>query len=203
MQKNWGVILALVLTVSCKEEKKEMPEAIAQIPAEEPVIKKYGFNFEEFNVLKDTIKNGDSFGKLMLQNHVDYPKIVKIAQDYKDTFDVKKIKVGKPYLILKSKDTLEKAQIFIYENDRINYTVVDLRDSVRAYTNKKKVKYIQREVAGVVKNNLSESLDTLGVDFAVTINLSEIYAWTIDFFRLEKGNKFKILYKERYINDTL
>ncbi|WP_350286538.1 peptidoglycan DD-metalloendopeptidase family protein [uncultured Croceitalea sp.] len=203
MQKYWGVILALLLTVSCKEEKKEMPEAIAQVPLEKPIIKKYGFNFEEFNILKDTIKNGDSFGKLMLQNHVDYPKIVKIAEDYKDTFDVKRIKVGKPYLILKSKDTLEKAQIFIYENDRINYTVVDLRDSVRAYTSKKKVKYVQREVAGVVKNNLSESLDTLGVDFAVTINLSEIYAWTIDFFKLEKGDKFKILYKERYINDTL
>ena len=116
---------------------------------------------------------------------------------------MKRIKIGKPYVILKSKDTAKTTQFFIYENDRINYTVVDFRDTVQAYTSKKKIKYVQREVAGVIKNNLSESLDTLGVDYAVTISLSEIYAWTIDFFSLEKGDKFKILYKERYINDSI
>jgi murein DD-endopeptidase MepM/ murein hydrolase activator NlpD len=203
MYKFWGAVLIIIGLVSCKEEKQVVLEDTAQMEVEEPVITKYGFNFEEFIVERDTIRNGDSFGELMLKNHVDYPKITKIAQEYKDTFDVKRIKVGKPYIILKSKDTLEQAQVFIYENDRINYTVVDLRDSVQAYTNKKKVKYLQREVAGVIENHLSGALDSLGVDYAVTINLSEIYAWTVDFFKLEKGDKFKIIYKERYISDTL
>lgn len=203
MQKYWGIILALVVFVSCKQEQKIESKEIAQIQVQKPIAKTYGFNFKNFDVLRDTIKNGDSFGKLMLQNHVDYPKIVKIAEEYKDTFDVKRIKVGKPYVILKAKDTTEKAQVFIYENDRINYTVVDLRDSVQAYTSKKKVKYVQREIAGVIKNSLSIDMDSLGVDYNVTLNLADIYAWTIDFFRLEKGDEFKIIYDERYINDSI
>jgi len=154
-------------------------------------------------VYKDTVKNGDSFGELMLQNHVEYPKIYKISQEYKDTFDVRKIRVGKPYTILKSKDTLEAAQVFIYENDRINFTVVDLRDSVVAYTDKRKVKYVERVASGIIKSSLSEAILDQGIDYNVTNNLSEVYAWTIDFFRLQKGDKFKVIYKEKYINDSI
>ena len=129
--------------------------------------------------------------------------IAKIAEEYNDPFHVNRIKIGNPYTILKSKDSAEAAQIFIYENDRINYTVVDLRDSVRAYKSKQAVTFRQREVSGIINSALSMTLDSLGVDYLVTINLSEIYAWTIDFFKLEKGDRFKILFKERYINDSI
>lgn len=204
MHKYWGAMLALIVLFSCKTEQNGNIEEIAQLPSiEKPVPKSYGFNLNKFTVLRDTIRRGDSFGELMIAHKVDYPKIIKVAEEFKDTFDVKRVKVGKPYVILKTKDTTETTQFFIYENDRINYTVVDLRDTVTAYTNRKEIKYVQRKIAGVIKNNLSESLDTLGVDYAVTISLSEIYAWTIDFFSLEKGDKFKIIYKERYINDSI
>src|SRR5690606_37586141 len=103
----------------------------------------------------------------------------------------------------KSKDTSDVAKVFIYQNDKINYTVVDLRDSVVAYKSKRKVKLVEREVGGIIDNNLSVTMDNLGVDYSVTIGLSEIYAWTIDFFKLEKGDKFKVIFDERYINDSI
>lgn len=203
MRKYWGAILALLLYVSCGEDKKIAENSTSEEKIIPPVETQFGFNLDDFNVVKDTIKWGDSFGELMLKNHVDYPKIVTLSENFKDTFDVRKIKVGKPYFILKSKDTLEKAEVFIYQNDKINYTVVDLRDSVLAYKGQKNVSYREREVGGTIKNSLSMDLDSLGVDYGVTINLSEIYAWTIDFFRLEKGDKFKIIYDEKYISDSI
>ena len=205
MRKYWGIILASTIIVSCGEDKNnEIGHTPLKItPIEEPVVTHFGFNLQDFNVQADTVKRGDSFGELMIQNNVDYPKIAKISEDFKDTFDVRKIRIGKPYLILKSKDTLEKAQVFIYENDPINYTVIDFRDSVLAYRSKKKVKYVEREAAGVIETSLSEAILDQGIDYNVTNNLSEIYAWTIDFFRLQKGDKFKVIYKEKYINDTI
>ncbi len=203
MRKYWGSILAALLTLACEPDKKVVDSISIPAPVEKPVVTHYGFNLENYDVVKDTIRWGDSFGELMLKNHVDYPKIVTISENFRDTFDVRKIKVGKPYLILKSKDSLQKAQVFIYQNDKINYTVVDLRDSVLAYKGKKNVKFLEREVAGVIKNSLSMTLDSLGVDYSVTINLSEIYAWTIDFFKLDAGDKFKIIYDEKFINDTI
>ncbi|OQD44395.1 peptidoglycan DD-metalloendopeptidase family protein [Croceivirga radicis] len=203
MYKYWATVLAIVLLIACKADKKEVETTAFEEPEEIPIKRPYGFNFDEFNVVEDTIRSGDSFGELMLKNHVDYPKIYTVTEKYKDTFDVRRIMVGKPYLILKSKDTLEKAEVFIYQNDRINYTVVDLRDSVKAYTGKKPVRFVEREVAGTINSSLSQTLDSLGVDYVMTIKLSEVYAWTIDFFRLDAGDKFKIIYDERYINDTL
>ena len=120
---------------------------------EKPIVKHFGFDLDEFEVQLDTVKRGDSFGELMLHHKVDYPKIAKITQEYRDTFDVRRIRVGKPYVILKSKDTSATAQVFIYENDAINYTVVDLRDSVKAYKERKQVKYIEREVSGVIETS--------------------------------------------------
>lgn len=204
MYKYWGAIFLICLLFSCKEDKvaQESKKEIKTI-AEEVIVKKYGFNLDNFIVAYDTVRNGDSFGELMIQNKVEYPKIYKVSQELKDTFDVRKIQVGKPYVILKSKDTTETAQVFIYENNRINYTVVDLRDSVSAYTSKKEVKYVQREASGIIETSLSEAILAQGIDYNVTNNLSEVYAWTIDFFRLQKGDKFKVIYKEKFINDSV
>ncbi|MGB5385858.1 MAG: peptidoglycan DD-metalloendopeptidase family protein [Eudoraea sp.] len=206
MYKYWGTFLLLSIFISCKQVKTDKDVNNVEdivISNELTTDKQYGFNLEDFLVVRDTVKRGDSFGELMIQNKVDYPKIAKVSEEYRDTFDVRKIRVGKPYLILKSKDTTEAAQVFIYQNDLINYTVVDFRDSVLAYKDRKQVKYVQKEAAGIIKTSLSEAILDQGIDYNVTNDLSEIYAWTIDFFRLQKGDKFKVIYKEKYINDTI
>lgn len=197
-------IISSLFLFSCgdKNKTKEKVEKVEVI--EKPVIiEAYGFNVADFEIVRDTVRNGDSFGELMLQNKVDYQKIFKVSTELKDTFDVRKIQIGKPYAILKSKDTTQTTQYFVYENDRINYTVVDLRDSVAAYRSKKNVKYVERVASGVITSNLSTAINEQGIDYMVTNNLSEIYAWSIDFFRLQKGDKFKVIYKEKYINDSI
>ncbi|WP_228236436.1 M23 family metallopeptidase [Allomuricauda sp. M10] len=203
MQKFIGAILALIVLVSCNQTKEPVEDVANVEVIEKPPVLHYGFNLDEYNVVHDTVRNGDSFGELMLKNKVDYPKIAAISENFKDTFDVRKINVGRPYIILKSKDTSEVAKVFIYQNDKINYTVFDLRDSVVAYKSKRKVKLVEREVGGIINNSLSVTMDDLGVDYSVTIGLSEIYAWSIDFFKLEKGDKFKVIFDERYINDSI
>ncbi|NND14966.1 MAG: peptidoglycan DD-metalloendopeptidase family protein [Eudoraea sp.] len=203
MRINRGFVCFILLLIGCKEDKPLPVELTSQTLPEEIIDEQYGFNLNDYEVVSDTIRYGDSFGELMLKNHADYPKILTITENYKDTFDVRKIRVGKPYVILKNKDSLPKAEVFIYENDRINYTVVDLRDSAVAYTNKKKVKYVEREASGVIETSLSDAILEQDIDYYITHELSEIYAWTIDFFRLQKGDKFKVIYKERYINDSL
>ncbi|WP_291963646.1 peptidoglycan DD-metalloendopeptidase family protein [Maribacter sp.] len=205
MQKYWGVLLALTVIASCKDagsEKKDIAQNLKVVKAPE-VNERFGFNLDEFNVKLDTVRYGDSFGELMQDNKVDYPKVLAVSENFKDSFDVRKIRVGKPYAILQSKDTTAQAQVFIYENDPINYTVIDLRDSVKVYRDKNKVKFVQREVSGVIESSLSEAILEQGVDYNVTHNLANVYAWTIDFSRLQKNDKFKIIYNEKFINDTV
>jgi len=202
MRLYWGMVLISLGFLSCGGSNSEKTTLNTDTPTVEKKVAKpamaYGFNLDEFEVITDTIRSGDSFGELMLENKVDYPKIYELTQHYKDTFDVKRIRVGKPYMILKSKDTTQGAQVFIYEQDPINYTVVDFRDSVVAYKKQRQVTFVQKEASGVIPDggSLSNVIVEQGLDYYLTYDLSQIYAWTIDFFKLNPGDKFKIIYQE-------
>lgn len=209
MRLYWGIVLISLGFVSCGDSTSEKTTQNTDIPvvsemAKQPVTA-FGFNLNEFKVVTDTVRSGDSFGELMLENKVAYPKIHQLTERFKDTFDVRRIRVGKPYMILKSRDTSEVAQVFIYEQDPINYTVVDFRDSVIAYKDQRKVTFVQKEASGVIPNggSLSNVIVEQGLDYYLTYDLSQIYAWTIDFFKLNPGDKFKIIYQEKYINDSI
>ncbi|MCV6629524.1 MAG: peptidoglycan DD-metalloendopeptidase family protein [Flavobacteriaceae bacterium] len=196
-----GIVL-LLFGVSCKE-KQEEKQQVAPLEPEIVKIYEYGFDVSEFFIEKDTVQKNQSFGEIMLNHRVSYPTIYRIAEEFKDTFDVRRIRVGKPYTVFKSKDSLEQARILVYENTKEHYTVFDMRDSLKVYRKSKPLSIKERMVTGSIETSLSESLDDQGVDFRVTYLLSDIYAWSIDFFRLQKGDRYKVVFEERYINDTI
>ncbi len=208
MQRFWGLlVIALLILASCKEEKNQQETADQEIAA---VVEKvpemaYGFELDNFEVIRDTVRSGDSFGGLMLANNIDYNKVEVLSKKFRDTFDIRRIRVGRPYLILKSKDSVSRPEIFVYENDLINYTIVDFRDSVNAYRMRKKITRRPREASGIIPQggSLSDVVVNEGIDYLMVNELSEVYAWTIDFFKLDAGDKFKIIYDELYINDSI
>ena len=165
----------------------------------------FGFNLDNFKVKRDTIRFGDSFGEIMLRNKLSYSQIYNIVQSIKDSFDVRWLTAGKPYTILSSKDSLVNPQYFIYQPNRLNYVVIDFSnfDSISAYNKKKPFKIVKKITSGIINSSLSETMDENGLPWELINQLSDIYAWTIDFTRIQKGDKFKIIYNERYIEDTL
>ncbi|CAA0156502.1 peptidoglycan DD-metalloendopeptidase family protein [Tenacibaculum maritimum] len=201
MKKYILPFLVLLLFFSCQEKKKDIPNKV-QIPKPKPVFA-YGFNLNNYKVIRDTIKSGESFGVIMDRHHIMYPKINEIATRIKDTFDVRRVRTGKVYTILASKDSLEKAQVFIYKHDKVNATIIDFKDSIiSAYDFRKPVKITEREVVAEINSNLSVTMDSLGLKPNLTNEVADIYAWTLDFYRLQKGDRFKMIFEEKYINDT-
>ena len=168
----------------------------------EPVFK-FGYNIDDYRVIEDTIKSGESFGIILDRHHVFYPKINQIAASVKEVFDVRRVKAGKPYTILASKDSTEKAQVFIYKHDKINSTIVDFKDSIIvAKQYKKPIRVVQKEVSGIVYSSFSQTMDSIGILPNLTYTIADIYAWTLDFYRLQKGDSFKIMYEEKFIDDS-
>ncbi|OSY87117.1 peptidase M23 [Tenacibaculum holothuriorum] len=202
MKKFILPFVVLSILFSCKEEKKEPVIVEKKVEKPKPVYA-YGFNLDKYKVINDTIKNGESFGIIMDRHHVMYPKINQIATTIKDTFDVRRVRAGKPYIILASKDSLEQAQIFIYKRNKVDATIINFKDSiVSAYNYKEPVKIVEKEIAGEIYSNISMTMDSLGLHPTMAIRVADIYAWTLDPLRLQKGDKFKLIFEERYINDT-
>jgi len=200
--KNIFLILSVVfIFFSCKKEKKESIKTLKPLPKKE--IYEYGFKLKDYKVINDTIKQGESFGVILDKYHVGYPTINAIASKIKDTFDVRRVRAGKPYTILASKDSLEKAQIFIYKHNKINATVINFKDSIiNAYTYRKPIKIVEKKVYGVIHSNLSNTMDSLHLKPNLTWEIADIYAWTLDFYKLQKGDEFRFIYEEKFIDDT-
>ena len=165
----------------------------------------FGFNLDNFRVDRDTIQFGDSFGEIMLRNKMSYSQIYNIVQSIKDSFDVRWLTAGKPYTILSTKDSTAIPQYFIYQPNLLNYVVIDFSnfDSISAYNQKKPFKIVNKTTSGVITSSLSETMDENGLPWELINQLSDVYAWTIDFTRIQKGDSFKIIYNERYIEDTI
>jgi murein DD-endopeptidase len=193
----------LFIFSACKTEEKRK-EPILKAKLKPKPIYKYGFKMADYKVVLDTIKSGESFGVILDRHHVNYPKINEIASSIKDIFDVRRVRAGKPYMILSSKDSLEEAKVFIYKNDKIKATVVDFKDSIfKAYEYLQPIKTRERMVEGKIYSSLSNSMDSLRLSPNLTWTIADIYAWTLDFYKLQKGDSFKLVFEEKFINDTV
>ena len=165
---------------------------------------KFGYNLNNYKVLNDTVRSGDSFGVLLERNHLFYPQIHHIAEKTKAVFDVRQLRIGKPYTVLFEKDAVKTPLVFIYELNKIEYLVVEFCDSIIAYTKRKAVKIIEKEAFGVIESSLSETMEAQGLPTQLIYDMSDdIYAWSIDFSRLQKGDNFKVIYKERFVEDSI
>ena len=198
-QKFVFVFLLSTFVISCNKATEE--EIV--IPKAKPKLVEFGFNMNDFNMVIDTIKSGDTFGSLLEKQNLNGKEVYDIVAKVKDVFDVRSIRKGKPYTILRSKDRTNKIQVFIYQPDKLNFYVVDFRDSIVAHKKTRPLTFKTRTIAGALDGSLSEALQNLKVDHALAPRIAKIYAWSIDFFKLKKGDKFALKFSERYINDTI
>ncbi|MBP7469743.1 MAG: peptidoglycan DD-metalloendopeptidase family protein [Flavobacterium sp.] len=182
--------------------KSETESIIPEQPAQ-PKLEQFGFNFNDFNILQDTIRRGDTFGSIIEDQNLGEKQVYDIIEKVKDTFDVRTVRIGKAYTFLRSKDRYKKLMVMVYQPDRGSYYVIDFRDSVSVSKIIRPIRVKQRTIAGELDGSLSEALNKQGVDGALANKLTKVYAWSIDFFKLKKGDKFGVTFTERYIDDTI
>ena len=199
MNRIYLFLVSILIINACNKA----PKNNAPVIKKEKIVKQFGFTLNNYHVVKDTVRSGDSFGIILEKNNLFYPQIYNIVQKAKQVYDVRKINIGKPYTILFAKDSLRTPELFIYQPNLIEYVLVSLNDSLWAEKKAKAVKLVEFEAEGTITSSLSETMEEKKLSPLLSNELSEIYAWTIDFFRLEKGDHFKIIYTGKYVDDSI
>jgi murein DD-endopeptidase MepM/ murein hydrolase activator NlpD len=165
---------------------------------------RFGLPLDSFEVVDKVVAYGESFSNILLNFGVEYATIHKIANDFEDVFDVRTLRTGKPYaLFCQASDTNQVARYMVYQPSPINYYVFNLQDSVSVYKGEKEVTTRTKSISGSIQSSLYETIAEAGGSPALTMELSTIYAWSIDFFRIKKDDYFKVIYEEKYIDDTV
>lgn len=189
------LVVFFVLIISSCENTNTDIEVIEYKPDE------YGLNADSLNILSKKVNTNATLTDLLLPFNISYQTITSIVENSKDIFNVRKIKSGDKYTVYTTNDSLNTVQYFVYEEDPINYWVVDLRDSVSIYRSQKAVSRIEKVTEGTIENSLYVCLEKQNADPMLALKLADVFAWAIDFYSIQNGDSFRVLYDEIYVGD--
>ena len=195
---NCTLLITLLLFSCDNSDNKQKSKETKEIKEPEFL---YGICIDSLDVKLDTIKKNQYLSEIMKKQNVDYGTIVHIERNHKDVFDIRKIKPGHKHTFLLSRDSLATPLFWIYEIDKINFVVFSLTDSLTAWRDEKTVDIKTEQIEGVINTSLWNAIKDANGDANLTMELSDIYSWTVDFFGIQPGDTFKVVYENRYIHD--
>ena len=204
MKKRLPEIILFTLAIVLLGIIVSRPVGVVDEEVAEPVQEKniveqdsmYGIVVDSLDVEHYIVENHQNVSEILSNFNVSMKTIDRLAKKSKDVFDVRKIRAGNSYVAMTKKDSLNTIQYFVYEKNATDYVVYDLRDSVEIYSGTKEVKTELKQTAGIINNSLWMSIKNSGADPFLAIKLSEVYAWVVDFYAIEKGDQYKVIYEE-------
>jgi len=204
------LLLSIVITVftlffitNCNNAKKQVEEddegAIHEVAEELPVNLEYGLPIDSFIIEQKKVKRNQNLSSILIPYGIS-PKTIDFIACQKEEFDVRQIRSGHFYKLFFSKDSIKQLQYFVYEHTMTDYVVIKFADTVEIITGEKPTIIEKKMACGEIKTNLWDAMVENHINPMMSIELSEIYAWSIDFFGLKKGDKFYVIYQERFLD---
>lgn len=209
IKKLAGIFLLLFFVVfslfnlSSREIVIEEPEPLSienlnEIPPA-PSSDRYGIQIADHQIIESTIERNESLYIILSRHGVSPDTIHQIQLAARDKVNLARMVPGQPYNIYKNAD--DTVSSFVWRNAPTEYTAIHLGDEIQIEQNAIPVETRMSAVSGSINSSLAGSIMEQGVSQRLVVELANIYAWTIDFYGLRKGDQYKILYENRYIED--
>lgn len=190
------LLIVILFFIGCSDKVTEEPESKFQ----ETSLNEFGLITDSLIEIRERVKRNQTLSDMLLPHNVTYGQIHQIAQVSKDIFDVRKIQSGKDYILYLQPDTINTVKYFVYQETPLRYYVFDLSDSINISYGEKEVEIREAEVAGKIYTSLYQTLEQLKVSPLLALKLSEVFAWQIDFYGIQAGDSFKVIYEEKHLD---
>ena len=206
--KIWLFLLLMLFVISCNNFRKNYPDSIisavdtiAKIPAENPTLL-FGIPSDSFNISSGRIKPNRFLSDILSGYGITMQQIDMLVRNSSKVFDVRDIRSGNNYTIMSEKDSIGKAKYFIYEHEPSLFYIFSFNDSLNITPYRMEINSEIKFASGTIETSLWDAMTKTGFNPELTMSLSDIYAWTVDFFGLQKGDCFKVIYEEKFIGNT-
>ena len=152
-----------------------------------------GFCPDSLRLVEGKIRNGHYFTTLMTSLGMTRQQAYDLSLACKDVFDVRALRVDQAYRAYYSADL----EYVVYDRDKATSVVFDCTAPYGVWLYEKPVEIEQKYSDVTINTSLWNDMRKEGVSPLVIVGLSDIYAWTIDFFGLQKGDRFRVLYEQK------
>jgi murein DD-endopeptidase MepM/ murein hydrolase activator NlpD len=199
-------LLLIFLIVSCNNREKNKTESAAvtsdtttaqQLSSQ---VFMYGIPSDSFDLVTGHIKRNGFLSEILLKHGISMQEIDQVLKNSKTVFDVRKIRSGNNYILFCDRDSMARARYMVYEHDPTTCYVFSFNDSLNITPFRKAIKSEIKYSSGTIETSLWYAVKNGGLPPSLTNELSEIFAWTVDFFGLQKGDNFKVIYEEFFID---
>jgi len=163
----------------------------------------FGFIDDSLNHYSGIVSKNETLSDILDPYHLEDTDVSEISQISKNIFDVRRIRTGKKYHLYTDDDTSNTIKYFVYEKDPINFITYSFYDSIDISAGKKEITIIKKTISAVIKSSLYNVLIENNVSIELAIQLSKIFAWQIDFYHLQKGDNFQVIYEEEYVDSQM
>jgi len=162
----------------------------------------YGINIDSMFVETKKIKWGESFSDILFKSGIDNKIIFDAINKSKNIFNLKTLKKGKEYKLLSYVDK-KKPAYFIYEPDLFSAIVYSLQDSIFVDKRIKPIHLKEKVVYGSIESSLYETIEKNKFPLDLVYLLVDVFAWQVDFYKINKGDRFKVVYLEEIIDNKV
>ncbi len=185
-------------TALAVKAKAEAPEPTLTIDEQE--AQRFGLpDSVALRVESGTVRSGQSLSHLLSPAGVGAQVLHRIATDQREVYDVRRMKAGQDWRLFRGPDG--RARHFVYLINRKDYVVFDLDAEGRARKGAFPSETRRDFVEGEVQGSLYQVLDNEGHSTTLALAMAQVYAWTIDFSRIQAGDRFRILYERNYVGE--
>ena len=205
--KGIALLISSVIFFSCNravEPNHELsiisPDSVSVIEISDSAYM-YGIPVDSFEIVEGKIKKDSYLSDILLRAGVPMKEIDQALNNSKSVFDVRKILPGRKYSLLCDKDSIGRVRYLVYEHEPATTIIFSFNDSLNITVFSKEITTEIRYATGTINTSLWDAVLEGGVHPQVTVELNNIFAWTVDFFGLEKGDNFKVVYEEKFIED--
>lgn len=160
----------------------------------------YGIPMAGYVLEHGAVKRGDTFGSLLTSRGVDQNIIHGLVELALPHFDVRRMRAGHPYAFIFDEDNTLSPEYFVYEADPVRYVVFHLHDQVGVQMGERPVHVQERSIACSVTGALYNDLSKAGADPQLAMQLADVFAWTVDFYRIQKEDMFSVVYREKSVD---
>ena len=203
-----SILLSLILLIySCKNSDTGNLPPVAELPDTLAVSKPdstlfmYGIPYDSFNLITGKIKRNGFLSSILMEHGVSMEEIDMVTRNSASVFDVRKIKSGNSFTLFCRKDSTARADYLVYQHDPVTWYVFSFNDSLNITSYRKEVKSTVKYASATIETSLWDAMLAGGLHPSLVVGLSDIFAWSIDFFGLQKGDSFKVIYEELSIDD--
>ncbi|GET30177.1 peptidoglycan DD-metalloendopeptidase family protein [Prolixibacter sp. SD074] len=179
--------------------KRQAVDTVARVL--QPPVLRFRLPVDSFVVENKKVRRNQNLSDILVKYGVSYQAIDQLARNAKHVFDVRRIKAGSAYSMFLAHDSLHTPRYFVYEDTPVDYYTFQLTDDSLHVTARQKPVITKRKVAfGQISSSLWNAMTDNNLNPVLAIDLSDIYAWSIDFFGVQKGDWFQIIYDENYVD---